>query len=328
MNKVIKWGILGLGGIAHSFVKGLKSLPDAKIAAVGSRSKDRAEAFAKEYDIPKAYGSYQELANDPDVDIIYVATLHPDHRECTLLCLKAGKAVICEKPFTVNAKETEELIRVAREQKVFLAEAMWTRHLPMNAKIRELIASGIIGEVKMVEADFGFRCGWNPESRILNPQLGGGALLDVGVYTISYASMIFGGIEPTRIVSMSNIGETGVDEECSAVLGYEGGKMAVVTAAVRTTTPHEAWILGTKGRIHVPHFWHADSATLYSDDNKEERIELPYESTGYNYEAADAMRCLREGKLESDIMPLDESLRIMKTMDAIRAQWGLKYPFE
>ena len=256
------------------------------------------------------------------------ATPHPFHKECVLLCLNAGKAVICEKPFTVNAKETEELIACARKKKIFLTEAMWTRYLPATVKVKEWISNGTIGDIKMVKVDFGFRCEWNPSNRLLNLKSGGGALLDVGVYTISYASMILGGIYPSKIVSMPNIGETGVDENFSAILGYEGGKSAVLTGAVRTNTAQDAWILGTKGRIHIPAFWHAKCATLYLDGKDAEVFELPYESTGYNYEAAEAMRCLREGKLESDIMPLDESLSIMKIMDSMREQWGLKYPFE
>lgn len=328
MKATIKWGILGAGNIANSFVKGLKSLPDAAVVAVAARSKDKAEAFAMAYEIPRFYGSYIELANDPDIDIIYVSTLHPFHRDCTLLCLKAGKAVICEKPFTINAIEAQELISYAREQKLFLTDAMWTRYLPANIKVMQLLSDKVIGDVKMVKADFGFRCGWNPQSRLLNPELGGGALLDVGVYTIAYASMAFNAAKPLKIVSMPRIGETGIDEEFSAIIGYEGGGLAMLTGAVRTKTPQEAWILGTKGRIHIPSFWHAQSATLYLDGEKEQAFELPYESTGYNYEAAYAMQCLREKRLESDIMPLDESLQIMKTMDEIRAQWGLKYPFE
>ena len=328
MGKIIKWGILGPGRIANSFAKGLKSLPDASIVAVGSRSKERADTFAREYGIAKSYGSYQELANYPEVDIIYIATPHPNHKESALLCLKAGKAVICEKPFTVNAAESEELIKFAREQKLFLTEAMWTRYLPASIKVRELLSAGIIGDIKIVKADSGFICGWDTKSRLLNPELGGGALLDIGVYPISYASMIFNAAEPIKIVSIANIGVTGVDEDFSTIIGYEGGKLSVVSGAIRTTLSNDAWIFGKKGRIHIPDFWHAKSVTLYLEDIGEEIFELPYESTGYNYEAAYAMRCLREGKLESDIMPLEESLQIVKTMDTIRTQWGLKYPFE
>jgi len=325
---LIKWGILGSGQIANAFVKGLKSLPDAKVVAVGSRSKERADAFAKQYDIPNAYGSYEELVENPEVEIIYVATQHQAHKKDALLCLKAGKAVICEKPFTVNAREAKELIKFAREQKLFLTEAMWTRYLPANVKVKELLTAGIIGDVKMVKVDAGFCGGWNPESRLFNPELAGGALLDIGVYAVSYASMVFNSAQPSKIVSIAHIGETGVDEEFSAILAHQNGAIATLTGFIRTTMPNDVWIIGTKGRLYIPHFWNASSVTLYVDGKVEELFELPYEFNGYNYEAAYAMRCLMEGRIESDIMPLDESLQIMKTMDTLRGQWDLKYPFE
>jgi dihydrodiol dehydrogenase / D-xylose 1-dehydrogenase (NADP) len=328
MRKTIKWGILGPGAIARKFVQDLKLLSDAEIIAVGSRSKDKALAFAKEYGIENAYGSYEELVNDPQVEIIYVATPHPAHKEGTLLCLKAGKAVLCEKPFTVNAKEAEELIDYARKSKIFLMEAMWTRFIPVIVKVREWLTAGIIGEVKMVKADFGFRGNLDPKSRLFNLELGGGSLLDVGVYTISFASMIFGGDHPLNISSMSHIGETGADEEFSTILGYENGKLATLSGAVRTDMPQDAWILGSKGRVYIPDFWHAKTATLYIEGREKEVIEMPFDSMGLQFEAVEAMNCLREGKLESEVIPLNESLVIMKTMDRIREQWGLKYPCE
>jgi len=179
----------------------------------------------------------------------------------------------------------------------------------------------------MLTADFGFRSGWNPEGRLLNPSLAGGALMDVGVYTVAMASMVFGK-QPSRITSMAHIGETGVDEQSAMVLGYDEGQLAILSCAIRTSTPQEGRILGTEGSIHIPGFWHATSATLYVSGKDAEQIEMPFDGNGYNCEAVEVMRCLRAGKLESDIMPLDESLSIMETMDKIRAQWGLKYPEE
>lgn len=325
--KTVKWGILGIGNIAHKFVEALNSIDFAEIVAVGSRSMERADAFAKQYGIENAYGNYDGLVNNPEVEIIYVATTHPSHKDCVLMCLKAGKAVVCEKPFTINAKESEELIKYARQAKLFLMEAMWTRYLPAIKKVREIVDSKIIGEINLVKADFGFRCDWNPKSRILNPDLGGGALLDIGIYIISFASMVFK-TQPIKISSMAHIGETGVDEEFSCILGYKEGKMAVLTGAIRTNTPHDAWIIGTKGRIFIPDFWHATSILIYLDGRDVEKLEIPTDSAEFSYEALEAMRCLREGMLESDIMPLDETLSIMQTMDQIRAQWGLKYPME
>lgn len=327
MTKTINWGILGPGNIAHQFARGLNVLDDAKLIAVGSRSIERAAEFADEFDIPHKYGSYVELANDQDVDAIYVATLHPFHKENTILCLEAGKAVLCEKPFAINAQQVQEMIKTARQSGKFLMEAMWTRFFPVMVKVRKWLAESVIGEVRMLTADFGFRAGWNAEGRALNPNLAGGGLLDVGVYTISMASMVFGG-SPKKISSMAHLGKTGIDEQAAMLLGYDAGQLAVLFCAVRTNTPQNARILGTDGSIYIPNFWHPNSMTLNASGKDAEQIEIPFDGNGYNYEAAEVMRCLREGKVESDIMPLDESLSIIKTMDEIREQWGLKYPME
>ena len=327
MEKPIRWGILGPGNIAHQFATGLSVLPDAELIAVGSRSSERADKFADEFNIPKRHGSYVDLANDPDVDIVYVSTLHPFHRENAILCLEAGKAVLCEKPLAINAQQVKEMIECARQSKRFLMEAMWSRFFPVMVKVREWLAEGVIGEPRMLTADFGFRAGWNPESRILNPELAGGGLLDVGVYTLAMASMVFRAA-PSRVVSSAHIGETGVDEQAATVLSYDAGQLALLSCAIRTSTPQEARIIGTEGSIHIPSFWHAASATLHTSGKEPERVEIPFKANGYEYEAIEVMRCLREGKLQCDIMPLDESLSIMNTMDEVRAQWRLKYPME
>lgn len=327
MEKTIKWGIIGTGGIAHSFAKGLQTIENAELVAVGASSKEKAEAFGKEFKIPVAYGSYSELVKDEDVEIIYVATIHPLHKEGVLLALRAGKAVICEKPLTVNAEDAEDIIKCARESKVFFMEAMWTRYLPTIVKVRQWLKDGLIGDVKMLKADFGFKCDGNPDGRLLNANLGGGALLDAGIYPISFASMVFGS-EPKTISSMAHIGETKVDEYFSCIFGYEGDKMAVLTGAIQLDTPNDAWIIGTEGKIFVPNFLCADSATLFIKDKPGEKFEFKFYDTGYAYEAKEAMKCLSENRLESEIMSMDESLAIMKTMDGLRKQWGLKYPFE
>ena len=302
-------------------------LPDAELIAVGSRSKERADKFADEFDIPHRHGSYADLVSDPDVDAIYVATPHPFHKDCTILCLKAGKAVLCEKPFAVNVAQVKEMIACARECEQFLMEAIWTRFLPVIVKVREWLAEGAIGEPRMLTADFGFRAGLDPEGRLFDPELAGGGLLDVGVYTIAMAYMVFGGA-PAKITSLAHIGETGVDEQAAMLLGYDAGQIALLSCAVRTNTPQEARIMGTEGSIYIPNFWYATSATLHAAGKSPEHIEMPFKGNGYENEAIEVMRCLREGKLESDIVPLAESLSIMETMDALRAQWGLKYPME
>jgi predicted dehydrogenase len=326
MQKKIKWGIMGPGRIAHKFAQSLKCSEAAEMTAVGSRSIERAEKFAKEYGVSRSYGSYADLAADTDVDIIYVATPHPAHFECTMLCLKAGKAVLCEKPFTLNASETKVLIKTARASKLFLMEAMWMRYLPAIVKVRELLTQGAIGETRMVKADFGNRIPWEPSGRLLNPELGGGALLDVGIYPVSFASMVLGA-SPTKLTGVAYLGETGVDEQFSAVLGYEAGKIATLSGAVRTSLINEARIIGTDGYIRVPDFWRASTLELYQN-GKMEKFELPFRATGYIHEAEEAMYCLREGLTESSVMPLDESLKIMKILDTLRKQWGLKYPQE
>ncbi len=323
----IRWGILGPGSIANKFVQGVQFLTDSEVVAVGSRDLGRANEFAGKYGIPNRHGSYEALVADPDVDIVYVATPHPMHKDGCLLALNAGKPVLCEKPFTINAKEAEEVIRAARERKLFLMEAMWSRYFPAMAKVRELIESGAIGEVRMVQADFGFRGSYDPNGRLFDPELGGGALLDVGVYVISFSSMILG--EPERVSGMATLCESGVDEQAVMTFAYKSGALTVLSTAVRTNSAHEARILGTNGRIAIhSHWWTPVRLTVTRDGKDDEEITLPFESTGFNYEAAEVARCLREGKLESDVMPLDETLSIMRTMDTLRAQWGIKYPME
>lgn len=325
MQKVIRWGIIGPGAIAHKFVQDLMLLENTEITAVASRSSERAESFGEQYSIPKRYGSYQELASDPEVDVVYIATLHTEHEVCSRMCIEAGKAVLCEKPFTVNAQETDALIKSASHHGVFLMEAMWMRFLPAIIKVREWVQQGVIGDIRMVKADFGFRGAWDPNSRYLNPKIGGGALLDVGVYTLSFATLILG-VNPVNIVSNAYIGSTGVDEQNVMLLGYENGRMAMLTSAVRTNLANEACIYGTEGHIRIPTFWQAKSVNLFIDGKEEERLDFGFDGIGYRFEAEEVMNCIRQGKIQSDVMPLNESLKIMKIMDTVRSQWGLKYP--
>jgi predicted dehydrogenase len=327
MARKIRWGIIGTGNIAKQFARGLAVLPDAELVAVGSRTPTSASAFADTFDVPHRHSSYEELARDPDLDVVYIATPHSLHRENTLLCLEAGKAVLCEKPFAINAAEAEEMIGLARERGLFVMEAMWSRFFPAMGKVRELLAAGVIGQVRLLTVDFGFRAQFNPQSRLFNPELGGGALLDVGVYTVSLASMVFG--SPTRVASLAHLGQTGVDEQAGVILGYEGGQLAVLSTAIRTASPQDATLMGTEGHLRIdPRWWMPTRLTLSASGQEDKVVELPFTGNGYNYEAAEVMACLRAGKLESDVMPLDETLSIMHTMDQIRAQWGLRYPME
>jgi len=327
MPDTIRWGILGTGGIANAFATALTYVDDAELVAVGSRAPATANAFGERYRIPHRHASYEALADDPDVDVIYVATPHVYHRENTLLCLRAGKHVLCEKPLTINAREAREIINCARQKKLFLMEAMWTRFVPLVCRLRELLAEGVIGEVQMIVADLGYKMGFGPEHRINNPALGGGALMDVGIYPLAYVSMILGA--PARSVSMARFGETGVDERAAVLLEYAGGALAVIYTGTTVDTPREVIIMGTEGQIRIFGDMPKPSKMVVARAGEaEQAIVMPPVGNGYNYEALEVMRCLREGRLESEIMPLDESLALQETTDRIRAEWGLKYPTE
>jgi predicted dehydrogenase len=323
-QRVIRWGILGLGGISNSFTGELVNTPGSKVCAAAARSMEKAEVFAAKFDIPRAYGSYEELVQDPEVDIVYVGTVHPAHKENVMACLRGDKAVLCEKPFTMNADEAREIADYAKERGLFVMEAMWTRFLPAIVKVREWLADGRIGEVKLLKAEFGFDAGWNPESRLLNKKLGGGTLLDAGIYPVSFASMVFGA-QPSRIVSSAHIGETGVDEQYSVIFEYESGAMAALHGAVRLRMNNDAWLYGTKGKIHIPEFLKAQSATLIPNDKEPETFKDDRTFPGQNFQALEAMECLRTGKTGSAVMPIEETVDIMGTLDAIRTQWNLMY---
>ena len=322
-----RWGIMGTGRIAHKFADALAVLPDAELVAVGSRTAAAAEKFGAEFKAPRRYGSYAELARDRNVDAIYISTPHPLHRENTLLCLQAGRAVLCEKPFAINAVDAEAMVACAQAKRVFLMEAMWSHFFPAMAKVRELLAAGAIGEVRLVRADFCFRAGLDPASRLFDPALGGGAILDVGVYTVALAHMIYGR-EPEHVAALAHLGETGVDEQTAMLLGYERGALAVLTCAVRTNATHAAAIYGTDGWIELPPvFWQPDRIVLHAG-GKDEELKFDRLGNGYTYEAQEVGRCLREGRLESEVMPHAKTLAIMRTLDRVRAAVGLKYPGE
>ncbi len=327
MTTPLRWGILSTGRIAHSFANGLKFAKAAELAAVGSRDGASANRFGDEFGIPRRHASYADLASDSGIDAIYIGTPHNLHMENTLLCLNAGKAVLCEKPFAINAEQGRAMVKLAREKRIFLMEAMWTRFFPLMRRLREMIAEGVIGEVRMVSADFGFRAEVNAESRLFAPAYGGGSLLDVGIYPVSFAFMLLG--KPSAIASKAHLGATGVDEEAAMILKYDRGQLAVLHSAIRTESLHEAIVMGTRGsiRVHAP-FWKPSVMTLTNEDGALKRIKLAYKGNGYQFQAEEVMACLREGRTESSIMPLDESIAIMETLDAIRAQWGLTYPME
>lgn len=328
MDKRIRWGIVGTGAIAHQFARGLRELEDADLTAVSSRTQESADKFGEEFDVPHRHVGVKNIASDRDIDVVYVATPHSMHMNSTLACLDGSKAVLCEKPFAINTSEVTRMVGRARDRGLFLMEAFWNHCFPSMAKVREIVDSGAIGEIRLVQSNICFRCGWNPDSRLLNPELGGGALLDIGVYNIALAQMIYGQ-RPTRISSMAHLGETGVDEQSAMILGYESGAMAVLTCAIRTTTPQESAIYGTDGFIKIPAMFSQPYRIIVTrGKEKEEEITFDRFGNGYTYEAIEVMQCLRNGNLESQIVPLAMSMAIMETMDEIRKQWNLVYPME
>lgn len=326
MADTIKWGIISTGGIAQQFAAGLAEVPDATLVAVGSRSQTSADRFGDQFGVPNRHPSYEALVNDPDVDIVYIGTPHPMHEGDVRLALEAGKHVLNEKPFTINAGQTEGLIQLATEKKLFMMEAMWMRFIPTIVKLHELVNDGAIGMVRGISADFGFMPDYDPAGRLFDIELGGGALLDIGIYPITFAVMLLGLPDAHR--SLPHMGPTGVDEQFSASFFWNDGRVASLIATLRANSTCEAWVFGDKGRIRVhSQFWHPQRLTLIRN-GKEEIIDVPMVGNGYNYEAQEAMRCIREGKLQSDIWSMEKTLGIMQLMDAMRADWGFKYPGE
>jgi len=325
MSEKIRWGILSTGHISGKFTSALKTLPEAEITAVASRDKGTAKKFAEKHGILKAYGSYSSLADDPEVDVVYIGTPHTFHLENSVMCMRAGKSVLCEKALTINAREAEEMINVAREENVFLMEAMTTRHIPLIKKIQNWIKSGKIGEVRMVNASRCLKRKFKSSDRQLNLKLGGGSLLDLGIYVISFASMIFEK-PPESVFGYGHIGEFGSDEQGAALLKYDKGEIANLSFALSTETVNEAFIFGTEGYIKIDEIFAVPTkAALFINKQEVEVIEEPILESGLTYEALEVMRCLKKGLKESPCMPLKESLQIMQIMDRIRAPWGLTY---
>ncbi|MFW6146371.1 MAG: Gfo/Idh/MocA family protein [Planctomycetota bacterium] len=326
MAQQLRWGILGAGQIAGQFARGVAACESGILTAIGSRSQAKADAFGDKHDVPHRHGSYEALVAAPDVDAVYIATPHPMHHSNALLVLQGGKAVLCEKPFTVNAAQAREVVAAARAAGVFCMEAMWSRFLPSVRKATELVREGAIGEVRMIQADFGFRAAVNPEARLFNPALAGGGLLDVGIYPLSLAAMILG--RPQAVTGFAQLGATGVDEQAAFVVRFPGDTLALCATGVRTTTPHEATILGTDGQIRLTASWWKGSDLIVSRGGQVETLPAEMLGNGYNYQADEVARCIADGRTESAVMPLDETIALIETLDQLRAQWGLSYPME
>lgn len=319
-----RWGILATGNIAAQFVTDLRLLPDAEVVAVGSRSAESARLFADRHDIPRAYGSWAELAADDEVDVVYVATPHSAHFDATMTCLEAGRAVLCEKPFTLDLATSTTLVETARERDVFLMEAMWMRCNPTVLRVLDLIADGAIGSVTSVQAAFGVAGPFPPEHRMRAKALGGGALLDLGVYPISLAHMVLG--RPDHIRSWAKISPEGVDENTGMVFGYDSGAVASLSCGITGETPLGGTVTGTTGRIELAGpFWCPGQATIYRAGAEPTILPSGMVGNGYQYEAAEVQRCLAAGLTESPLVPHAVTLDVMDLLDTIRAQIGVSY---
>lgn len=327
MSTPIRWGILGTGWVAHMFCNDLRA-NGVTIGAVGSRSLATARQFADEYGVPQAHGSYAELVADPGVDIVYVSSPHPFHAPHAELAIRAGKHVMVEKPFTMNAVEAQHLADLAAEYGVVVLEAMWTRYVPHILRIDEILAAGTIGEVRTLIADHSQKLPAEPEHRLNDPNLGGGALLDLGIYPAWYADHLFG--RPTRVLASAARTATGVDRQCAIILEYGEGQQALLQCALDTPGPNTAAILGTAGRIAIDTVWHDTAAfTVFdADDVVLERFDAPINGRGMHYQALAAERLINGTAGEEDVMPVATSVRVMDAMDAIRREIGLVYPGE
>ena len=328
---IIRWAILGPGRISRKFAAGLREAAGAVLVAVGSRNQDRADAFAAEFATAagplRAHGSYADLAADPDIDAVYIGSPHDGHAAHTLLCLEHGKHVLCEKPLALNAGQAAEMIATARGRNLALMEAVWTRFLPTLVQTRALIAAGAIGELRLIQADFGFRATFDPHSRLFDPERGGGALLDLGIYPLNLAVMLAG--EPVEILSTANLGATGVDVEEAIILRHAKGELAVLAAALTIETPREARLLGTAGSLTLCHPWWAGTRLVHRDANGTETVhDLPHRGGGYAHEAEAFMALIRAGETDSSVMPWADSLAVMRMMDGLRGRWGVVYPGE
>ncbi|KQM84227.1 Gfo/Idh/MocA family protein [Agromyces sp. Leaf222] len=327
MTDRLRWGILATGGIAHSFTNDLK-LNGFTVQAVGSRSQAGADAFAAEFDIPNAHGSYEALVNDPEVDVIYVSTPHPVHAENARLVLEAGKHVLVEKPFTLNAAEAREIAALAAEKGLLALEAMWTRYLPHMVRIREIIAAGTLGEVRSLIADHTQKLSDDPAHRINALELGGGALLDLGIYPVSFSWDLFG--EPSTIQSTATFKETGADAQIAAVFGYDGGRIATTVSASDTRGPNAATVLGTEARVDIDAVWYTPTTfrVVSHDGTVLESYASEVVGRGMHFQAEAVERLVAAGTLGGDLLTIDETVAIMGTLDTIREQIGLRYPGE
>jgi predicted dehydrogenase len=324
-DKPIRWGVLGTGGIATAFASDLPRVDGAELAAVGSRSKDSAVTFAEQHGFARAHGSWAELAADDEVDVVYVATPHAAHHAAAMACLAGGKAVLCEKPMTLDLASSAQLVQEARTRGLFLMEAMWMRCNPAIRRIAALVRDGAIGDPVSVHADFGLQGPFPATHRLRALKLGGGALLDLGVYPLNLAHLILG--EPASVQSWARLTPEGVDETTGILLGYASGAVAALTCSINGPSRNAATITGTRGRIDLPpEFYMPQLFELHRAGHEPEVVEFPFGGRGYQFEAAEVQRCLNAGLQESPLMPQTTTLEMMSLMDAVRNEIGVVYP--
>jgi predicted dehydrogenase len=327
MDKLFNWGIIGPGRIAHRFMEGLAVIKDASLYAVASTSEERAQSFAGQYHAQKAYASYAELVNDPRVDAVYIATPHCFHFENAMLCLNSGKPVLCEKPLTVNARESRKLFETTRDNSVFLMEALWSRFVPAYQQVREWLDQQVIGEIKLLTSTMGYKKPMDAQSRLFNPALAGGVLLDFGSYPIAISQWILGE-NPISFIAKSHFSDTHVDDLTCVDLQYKNGAVSQFSCNFLTDNLNDLFIYGTEGYIRLhPKYWQSRQVTLATHE-KELTITRPFRGSGFEFEMEEVMHCVRNGKIESPIMPHAQTQANMELMDSIRREIGLSYPFE
>jgi dihydrodiol dehydrogenase / D-xylose 1-dehydrogenase (NADP) len=327
MTKKHRWGIIGCGKIAQKFATSLKTIDNAVLYAVASRDGEKAKSFAKTNGAKLWFDNYEMLASHPDVHIIYIATPHSLHYEHTMLAVDYKKHVLCEKPLAINAIQTRKMIQAARNKRVFMMEAMWMRFNPAIRKLVEILNAKIIGEITQIQADFCVELPYDKLGRVFNPELGGGAMLDVGVYPLNFAYLVFGE-DPIQAESSAKMGETGVDYQSAYMLKYKSGAIAMLSSSVEFNKPNEAWIYGTKGHIHLPLFYKPQVIHIHMNGGSTETLQIPFVSTGYSYEAEAVMESIEQGRNECALMPLHQTLNVIELMDRFRNSWGFKYPGE
>lgn len=325
MKTKIHWGIIGLGKIAHKFAQDLRLVPDAKLHAVASTDRERSNAFAEQYHVPYAFGSYEAILNCPHLDVVYIATPHVLHYSVAMMCLRRRIPVLCEKPLAMNEKEVRKLVETARSNYTFFMEAMWTQFIPAFRKSLELVQSGLIGRPLSIKADFCAKFPYDLKGRAFNHDLGGGSLLDIGIYPIMLALSVFG--KPSKIHALATMGESGVDYSCAVNFQYDDGAIFMGHSSMMHHSRIEASIYGEKGIIHIPtRFHHPKTVLLEREDSTLETFNIPFEGHGYQFEAAHVTNCVKASQLESPVMTHQFSIDLISLLDAVRAEIGLVYP--